>query len=140
MFDTNKDIGESLEPKKAGGKLKLILIIGGVAILIVAIIVIIVLLTKGKKEEKNNNNIDTKLSTISLPNDIKIDDGHYLFDGNIFICYKRDNNKNFTYFGVISDDGSNFKELYGAVFNVPEKANGIRLYVLYLLEIIKEYI
>ena len=127
MFDTNKDIGESLEPKKAGGKLKLILIIGGVAILIAAIIVIVVLLTKGNKEEKNNNNIDTKLSTISLPNDIKIDDGHYLFDGNIFICYKRDNNKNFTYFGVISDDGSNFKELYGAEFNVSTKANGIRL-------------
>ena len=127
MFDTNKDIGESLEPKKAGGKLKLILIIGGVAILIAAIIVIVVLLTKGNKEEKNNNNIDTKLSTISLPNDIKIDDGHYLFDGNIFICYKRDNYKNFTYFGVISDDGSNFKELYGAEFNVSDKANGIRL-------------
>ena len=125
MFDSDKEIGESLDPdKKTNSKLKLILIIVGCVILVAAIIVLIVFLTKGDKEE---NNISVNLTTIPLPEDIIIDDGHYLFDGNIFICYKRDSNKNFTYFGVISDDGSNFKELYGAEFNVSDKANGIRL-------------
>ena len=124
MFDSDKEIGESLDPdKKAGSKLKLILIIVGCVILIAAIIVLIVFLTKGDKEE---NNISANLTTIPLPEDIIIDDGHYLFDGNIFICYKR-NTTNFTYFGVISDEGKNFKELYGAPFKVPDKANGIRL-------------
>ena len=125
MFDSDKEIGESLDPdKKAGSKLKLILIIVGCVILIAAIIVLIVFLTKKDKEEEDN--ISAKLTTIPLPEDIIIDDGHYLFDGNIFICYKR-NTTNFTYFGVISDEGKNFKELYGAPFKVPDKANGIRL-------------
>ena len=124
MFDSDKEIGESLDPdKKAGSKLKLILIIVGCVILIAAIIVLIVFLTKKDKEE---DNISAKLTTIPLPEEIIIDDGHYLFDGNIFICYKR-NTTNFTYFGVISDEGKNFKELYGAPFKVPDKANGIRL-------------
>ena len=115
MFDSDKEIGESLDPdKKAGSKLKLILIIVGCVILVAVIIVLIVLLTKGDKEE---NNISVNLTTIPLPEDIIIDDGHYLFDGNIFICYKR-NTTNFTYFGVISDEGKNFKELYGAKFDV----------------------
>ena len=124
MFDSDKEIGESLDPdKKAGSKLKLILIIVGSVILVTIIIVLIVFLTKGDKEE---NNISVNLTTIPLPEDIIIDDGHYLFDGNIFICYKR-STTNFTYFGVISDEGKNFKELYGAPFKVPDKANGIRL-------------
>ena len=125
MFDSDKEIGESLDPdKKAGSKLKLILIIVGCVILIAAIIVLIVFLTKKDKDHKDN--ISANLTTIPLPEDIIIDDGHYLFDGNIFICYKR-STTNFTYFGVISDEGKNFKELYGAKFDVSDKANGIRL-------------
>ena len=108
MFDSDKEIGESLDPdKKAGSKLKLILIIVGCVILIAAIIVLIVFLTKKDKDHKDN--ISANLTTIPLPEDIIIDDGHYLFDGNIFICYKR-STTNFTYFGVISDEGKNFKE------------------------------
>ena len=91
--------------------------------MVALIIVLIVFLTKGDKEE---NNIRANLTTIPLPEDIIIDDGHYLFDGNIFICYKR-SSTDFTYFGVISDEGKNFKELYGAKFDVSDKANGIRL-------------
>ena len=91
--------------------------------MLAVIIVLIVLLTKKNKEE---NNIRANLTTIPLPEDIIIDDGHYLFDGNIFICYKR-STTNFTYFGVISDDGKNFKELYGEEFIVSPLANGIRL-------------
>ena len=64
---------------------------------------------------EKNGEIKTSLSNIPLPEDIQIDDGHYMLDGNIFICYKR-STTNFTYFGVISDDGKNFKELYGEEF------------------------
>lgn len=121
MFETNNEIGDTLQtennPKRNG---RIFIIIGVSIIVVVAIIVLVVLLTKSKKDNSDNQEtqeIKTKLSTIPLPEGVIIDDGHYLFDGNIFICYKR-NSTNYTYFGVISDDGSNFKELYGAEFIV----------------------
>ena len=127
MFDSDKEIGESLEPtSKPKSNLKLYVIIGVSVVVVVAIVVTVILLTRGDDDGNNNEDIKTQLSNIPLPEDIIIDDGHYLFDGNIFIWYKR-STTNFTYFGVISDDGKNFKELYGEEFIVSDKANGIRL-------------
>ena len=82
--------------------------------------------TKPTSDPEPEPEIKVDINTIPLPKDILINDGHYLYDGNIFINYNR-NNTNFTYFGIISDDGSNFKELYGAEFIVDKKANGIRV-------------
>jgi hypothetical protein len=127
MFDSDKEIGESLDPSsKPKSNLKLYVIIGVSIVVVVAIVVTVILLTRGDDDSKNNEDIKTHLSNIPLPEDIIIDDGHYMFDGNIFICYKR-STTNFTYFGVISDDGKNFKELYGEEFIVSPLANGIRL-------------
>ena len=127
MFDSDKEIGESLDPSsKPKSNLKLYVIIGVSVVVVVAIVVTVILLTRGDDDSKNNEDIKTHLSNIPLPEDIIIDDGHYMFDGNIFICYKR-STTNFTYFGVISDDGKNFKELYGEEFIVSPLANGIRL-------------
>ena len=127
MFDSAKEIGESLDPSsKPKSNLKLYVIIGVSIVVVVAIVVTVILLTRGDDDSKNNEDIKTHLSNIPLPEDIIIDDGHYMFDGNIFICYKR-STTNFTYFGVISDDGKNFKELYGEEFIVSPLANGIRL-------------
>ena len=122
MLEDGNDIGEKLSPKKESkNKLKFYIIIGA-SVLVVAIIVVLVILLK-KSDDKD----DLNFSTIPLPEDIIIDDAHYLFNGNIFICYKRNNTLDYTYFGVISDDGSNFKELYGDKLVISEKANGIRL-------------
>ena len=110
--------------KKPKSNLKFYLIIGVSVLVLAALVILVILLTRSDDEE---NSISTKLSTIPLPEDIIIDDGHYLFDGNIFICYKRNIHIDYTYFGVISDDGSNFKELYGDNLVILEKANGIRL-------------
>ena len=127
MFDSDKEIGESLDPtSKPKSNLKLYVIIGVSVVVVVAIVVTVILLTRGDDDSKNNEDIKTHLSNIPLPEGIIIDDGHYMFDGNIFICYKR-STTNFTYFGVISDDGKNFKELYGEEFIVSPLANGIRL-------------
>ena len=127
MFDSDKEIGESLDPSsKTKSNLKLYVIIGVSVVVVVAIVVTVILLTRGDDDSKNNEDIKTHLSNIPLPEDIIIDDGHYMFDGNIFICYKR-STTNFTYFGVISDEGKNFKELYGEEFIVSPLANGIRL-------------
>ena len=127
MFDSDKEIGESLDPtSKPKSNLKLYVIIGVSVVVVVVIVVTVILLTRGDDDSKNNEDIKTHLSNIPLPEDIIIDDGHYMFDGNIFICYKR-STTNFTYFGVISDDGKNFKELYGEEFIVSPLANGIRL-------------
>ena len=126
MLDIDKKMGETLSPeKKPKNNLKLYIIIIIASVLVVTtIVVLVILLTRNNDKD---NPISIKLSTISLPEDIIIDDGHYLFDGNIFICYKRNTNNDYTYFGVISDDGSNFKELYGDKLVISEKANGIRL-------------
>ena len=129
MFDNNQEIGETLEPEEGKPKksLKLYIIIGISIIIVAAIFVTIILVTRnGDKEDSNKDGIKVSISNIPLPEDIIIDDGHYLYDGNIFINYKR-NNTNYTYFGVISDDGKNFKELYGAEFIVSDLANGIRV-------------
>ena len=127
MFNSDNEIGESLDPTaKPKSNVKLFVIIGVSVVVVVAIVVTVVLLTKGDDDEQKNGEIKTSLSNIPLPEDIQIDDGHYMFDGNIFICYKR-STTNFTYFGVISDEGKNFKELYGEEFIVTDKANGIRL-------------
>ena len=130
MFEQNDQIGETLEIENSGKKRKMkrFMIIGIAIVAISIIIVAIVLLAKGSSdsEDEDIKDIRVKLSTIPLPEDIEIDDGHYLFDGNIFMSYKR-STTNFTYFGVISDDGKNFKELYGAEFIVSPKANGIRI-------------
>ena len=130
MLEQSDKIEQTKEAEKAGKKrkLKLYIIIGITMIIVFTIVVAVSLLVKRSSDSKDNDNKDIKvnLSTIPLPADIEIDDGHYLFDGNIFICYKR-NTTNFIYFGVISEDGKNFKELYGKEFIVSPKANGIRL-------------
>ena len=126
MLDIDKKMGETLSPeKKPKNNLKLYIIIIIASVLVVTTIVVLVILLT--RSDDKDNPINIKLSTIPLPEDIIIDDGHYLFDGNIFICYKRNTNNDYTYFGVISDDGSNFKELYGDKLVISEKANGIRL-------------
>ena len=119
--ETVETLPENPKPKI---NLFVYIFLGATIIIVAATLVIIVLLTKNKNNEEND--LKYSVTTIPLPGDILIDDGHYLFDGNIFICYKR-SRTNFTYFGVISDDGKNFKELYGDEFIVSDNANGIRL-------------
>ena len=126
MFENQNEINEPLEPsKKLKCNLKLFLILGISVVVVATIIILVVFLTKNDDDDSNQD-IKTKISTITLPEEVIIIDGHYLFDGNIFISYNR-NITNYTYFGVISDDGKKFKELYGAEFIVSNTANGIRL-------------
>ena len=125
MFGADDEIGETLEtengslqPKKS--RKTLFIIIGVCAIILIAGIGVGLYFLLRKKD------IKVDIFTIPIPDGVIIDDGHYLYDGNIFINYKR-SNSNFQYFGVMADDGSNFKELYGAEFIVRDKANGIRV-------------
>lgn len=123
MGDTLDPNGSSESSSKCNTKLYIIIGVA-IAIVVVAVVVIVVVVTKGGDEDSKEMKVN--LSSIPLPSGVIIDDGHYLFDGNIFICYNR-THTNYKYFGVISDDGKNFKELYGDVFIVSELANGIRL-------------
>ena len=130
MFDNDNEIIESLEPEgKPKRKLKLIIIIGLSVLVIVGIIIIIVVLSNQNKDgEENKDKIDgiqTKTSIVPLHEDILLENGHYLYDGYIFINYFR-TNTNFSYFGVISDDGKYFQELYEGEYNITSKSNGIR--------------
>ena len=129
MFDNDKKLGENLELEtKPKSKLKLIIIIAASVIVFIGIIVAVVLLTK-KNDNKDKNKGDeilTKISIIPLSEDINLENGHYLYDGYIFINYKR-TNPNLHYFAVISDDGKFFKELYEGEYNITDKSNGIRV-------------
>ena len=155
MFGANEEIGETLtkeslkieEPSRKNRKIKIIIIVV-ISLLVIAGLAVGIYFAVRKNNEtpqpkpepdptskpepeptskpEPEPEIKVNINTIPLPDDIIIDDGHYLYDGNIFINYKK-NTTNFTYFGVISDDGSNFTELYGAEFIVDSKANGIRV-------------
>ena len=156
MFGADEEIGETLEqeklvdPQPKRKKIRLIIIIVVSIVVVAGLAVGIYFIVKATKKDQPKPQpepeptskpdpepeptsepepipeIQVNLSTIPLPNDILIDDGHYLYDGNIFINYKRPNS-NLTYFGLIADDGNNFKELFGDNFTVRTKANGIRV-------------
>ena len=129
MEDADLDKPLENKPKsKSNTKVKIILLSISAAIIIAAAIVLIVLLTKNEDKSGNSETLSVKDSTIEFPSDIQIDDGHYLYDGKIFIHYinKSDEFK-MTCFGIISDDGNDFKQLYQGNIVVRQKANGIRL-------------
>ena len=130
MEENDKVIGlntENNEKEKSNTKTKIILLLIFSVLILAAAVVGIYFLTKNEDDNNNEEKISIKLSTINLPSDIQIDDGHYLFDGNIFINYKNESDKNMTFFGVISDDGENLKQLYRGNVIISDKANGIRL-------------
>ena len=82
MGDTLDPNGSSESSSKCNTKLYIIIGVA-IAIVVVAVVVIVVVVTKGGDEDSKEMKVN--LSSIPLPSGVIIDDGHYLFDGNIFI-------------------------------------------------------
>ena len=126
--ELRKDIKNEVKQEKISSrKKKIIFLVILIPIILAGAIVGIYFLTKNEDTENFSEKLTHRLTTITFPSGVLIDDGHYLFDGKIFVCYKKEDDKDMTFFGVISDDSTNFKQLYRGNITVSKKANGIRL-------------
>ena len=69
----------------------------------------------------------TSINTVKLPDNIRnIFHAIYSKNGNILLGYKKENDNN-TYIGVMDEDGTNLKKLWGGEWKDYYKSNGIRL-------------
>ena len=69
----------------------------------------------------------TSINTVKLPDGITYE-GHAIYSktGKIIFAYKKENDGN-TYIGVMDDDGTNLKQLWGGEWKAYYQSNGIRL-------------
>ena len=85
---------------------------------------------KGESDSPSPSNSSykpTSISTVSIPKGI-IYDSHAIYSksGNILLTYKKENDNNL-YIGVMGEDGSNLKELWGGEWKALYQSNGVRL-------------
>ena len=115
-------------------KTRLIIIIASILI-VCAIIIIIVVASSNKSEQKDDKVPDpdykfTSIETVTLPEGI-IYDGHAIYSktGRIILQYKMENDNTNLYFGVMDEDGSNLKKIWGGEWKnyYDAKNNRIRL-------------
>ena len=69
----------------------------------------------------------TSINTVPIPEGI-IHDSHAIYSksGNILLIYKKENDNNL-YIGVMEEDGSNLKQLWGGEWKAYYQSNGVRL-------------
>ncbi|HPP10748.1 MAG TPA: hypothetical protein PLK41_07150 [Defluviitoga tunisiensis] len=71
-----------------------------------------------------------KVSTIPLPNTIKVVSATYTYSGKVLIQYKTEKDltiKDFFNIAIVDDDGNNFKNIFSGFIKKHKKSNGIRL-------------
>ncbi|ULT54857.1 hypothetical protein L1999_17100 [Neobacillus drentensis] len=69
------------------------------------------------------------VSSVPLPNDVKLQSGTYTYSGKVLISYKTENDilsADFYNLAVLNDDGTDFQVIFSGVIPTKEKANGIR--------------
>ena len=78
--------------------------------------------------DKTSSYEPTSINSVKLPDGIKYV-GHAIYSktGKIIFAYKKENDDGNTYFGVMDDDGTNLKQLWGGEWKEYYKSNGIRL-------------
>jgi len=70
-----------------------------------------------------------QVSTIPLPEEVKLVSGTYTYSGKVLLTYKREedaNERDYYRIAVLDDDGSNFRDIFTGVIPQKPKANGIR--------------
>ena len=139
-MEIRKDSMDNLHKDNEARKNKIIrnaIIIASILIILAIIIIIIAIACRknGKnknkivKASKSNYNF-TSIETVNLPEGI-IYEGHAIYSktGHILFLYKMENDTNTSYIGVMDEDGSNLKKIWGGEWKnyYGTKANGIRL-------------
>ena len=78
--------------------------------------------------DKTSSYEPTSINSVKLPDGINYV-GHAIYSktGKIIFAYKKENDDGNTYFGVMDDDGTNLKQLWGGEWKEYYKSNGIRL-------------
>ncbi|OPH49994.1 hypothetical protein BC351_36475 [Paenibacillus ferrarius] len=81
-------------------------------------------------DKHNSNSIGrVKVSTISLPSYVILQDATYTYSGKVFISYKTADDLNTTdyfNFAVLNDDGTDFKLIFSGVIPLNARSGGIR--------------
>ena len=120
---------------KAGKNRRTLLIIIIASILIALAIIIIIVVVLNKDEQKDDRIPEpdykfTSIETITLPEGITYE-GHAIYSktGHVILLYKMENDTNNSYIGVMDEDGSNLKKIWGGEWKnyYGTKANGMRL-------------
>ena len=95
-------------------------------ILLLTLITIIVIIVKTQDDDDDYK--FTSITTVKIPDGI-IYDKHAIYSktGKILFTYKKENDEKNTYIGVIEEDGSNLKQLWGGEWVKYYNSNGIRL-------------
>ena len=139
-MEIRKDSMDNLHKDNEARKNKIIrnaIIIASILIILAIIIIIIAIACRknGKnknkivKASKSNYNF-TSIETVNLPEGITYE-GHAIYSktGHILFLYKMENDTNTSYIGVMNEDGSNLKKIWGGEWKnyYGTKANGIRL-------------
>ena len=77
--------------------------------------------------DKTSSYEPTSINTVNLPDGITYE-GHAIYSktGKIIFGYKKENDGN-TYIGVMDEDGTNLKQLWGGEWKAYYQSNGIRL-------------
>ena len=139
-MEIRKDSMDNLHKDNEARKNKIIrnaIIIASILIILAIIIIIIAIACRknGKnknkivKASKSNYNF-TSIETVNLPEGITYE-GHAIYSktGHILFLYKMENDTNTSYIGVMNEDGSNLKKIWGGEWKnyYGTKANGMRL-------------
>ena len=143
-MESDKENMDNLLPEDEGKKRKktrLLIAIASIIVIFIIIIIIIVLIRnngedKDQGDQKKDDEVPepdykfTSIETVTLPEGITYE-SHAIYSktGHILLIYKMDNDINTTYIGVMDEDGSNLKKLWGGEWKnyYGTKANGIRL-------------
>ena len=96
-----------------------------IAVLTVLIGVIIIIV---KTKDDDSDYKFTSITTVKIPDGI-IYDKHAIYSktGRILFTYKKENDEKNTYIGVMDENGSNLKQLWGGEWVQYYKSNGVRL-------------
>ena len=144
QMETGKANMDNLLPDNYTRKKKMPRLIIAIASIVVVCIIIIVIIVavrnkgedKDQRDKKKDDKVPepdykfTSIDTVALPEGI-IYKSHAIYSktGHVLLLYEMENDTNTTYIGVMDEDGSNLKKLWGGEWKnyYGTLANGIRL-------------
>ena len=118
---------EKEKQKEEEKKCKCITIGIFIAIAVLTVLIgVIIIIVKTKDDDFDYK--FTSITTVKIPDGI-IYDKHAIYSktGRILFTYKKENDEKNTYIGVMDENGSNLKQLWGGEWVQYYKSNGVRL-------------
>jgi len=123
-MESDKENMDNLLPEDEGRKRKKTRLLIAIASIVVIFIIIVIIRKNGEDKDQEDQKKDDKIAepdykftsieTVTLPEGI-IYESHAIYSktGHLLLIYKMENDINTTYIGVLNEDGSNLKKLWG---------------------------